>query len=311
MIPAIEIKNLHKNYANTQALAGVDLEIPHGQFFGLLGPNGAGKTTLIQTIVGLVHPSAGKVRIFGAAVDETPLQTKQAIGFSPQEVNVDRFFNVRRTLEFQGGYHGLSPKAAKQLAITLLKQFGLEEKSSQQFYKLSGGMQKRLLIARALMCNPKILILDEPTAGVDVEQRHELWSYLRLLKKRGTTILLTTHYIDEAEELCERIGVINHGKIIELGSPRELMDRYCEPEVKISVEGVITPEEFLDLPQIQVEQNIITAKTKAIGGMVELILSKLLSRPGRRVSDINVKKGNLEEVFIRLTGTSIQQEASE
>lgn len=304
---AIQIQALRKSYGSLAALDGVDLEIPAGQFFGLLGPNGAGKTTLISSIVGLVRPTGGAVSVFGHSVQTEPRAAKRCIGFSPQEINTDRFFNLRRTLEFQGGFHGLSRREAKSLATELLEQFGLAEKAKLQFYKLSGGMQKRLMIARALMSRPRLLILDEPTAGVDVEQRHELWSYLRNLNQNGTTILLTTHYIDEAEALCERIGIINHGRIIELGTPQELIAKYCEAEVEIQVEGDIDGAEFLDYPEAEVRGDRVRARVKRLGPAVETLLSRILAKPGRRVLDINVKKGDLEEVFIKLTGRTLRE----
>jgi len=307
MPSAIHIENLFKHYGSLAALNGVSLEIPQGQFFGLLGPNGAGKTTLISSIVGLVRPSSGLVRVFGHDVAEEPRAAKRFIGFSPQEINTDRFFNLRRTLEFQGGFHGLPRAEAKDLAEQLLQQFGLAEKAKMPFYKLSGGMQKRLMIARALMSRPKLLMLDEPTAGVDVEQRHELWKYLRDLNKNGTTILLTTHYIDEAEALCERTGIINHGKIIELGTPQELIAKYCESEVEIQVEGGIDDSDFADYPEAQVRGDRVKARVKRLGFAVETLLSRILAKPGRRVLDINVKKGDLEEVFLRLTGRTLHQ----
>ncbi len=288
-------------------MQGVDLEIPAGQFFGLLGPNGAGKTTLISAIVGLVRPSAGEVRVFGHSVTEEPRAAKRFIGFSPQEINTDRFFNLRRTLEFQGGFHGLPRREARRLAGELLEQFGLAEKAKLQFYKLSGGMQKRLMVARALMSRPKLLILDEPTAGVDVEQRHELWKYLRDLNKNGTTILLTTHYIDEAEALCERIGIIDHGRVIEPGTPKDLIEKYCDSEVEIAVEGEVKPGEFADLPGTSVAEGRVRSRAKRIGVAAEALLARILSKPGRRVADINVKKGDLEEVFLRLTGKTLRE----
>ncbi|HKX12095.1 MAG TPA: ABC transporter ATP-binding protein [bacterium] len=303
--PAIQIENLHKRYGNLAALQGVDLEIPAGQFFGLLGPNGAGKTTLISAIVGLVKPNEGMARVFGHSVSAEPRAAKRFIGFSPQEINTDRFFNLRRTLEFQGGFHGLARGEARELADKLLHQFGLAEKAKLQFYKLSGGMQKRLMIARALMSQPRLLILDEPTAGVDVEQRHELWKYLRDLNKNGTTILLTTHYIDEAQALCERIGIIDHGRIIELGTPGDLIAKYCDSEVEILVQGPVDAEEFADLPEVSVGQGKIRARTKRLGQTVEFLLQRLLAKPGRKVEDINLKKGDLEEVFLKLTGKTI------
>jgi len=307
MPTAIQITDLHKRYGATAALQGVDLEVPAGQFFGLLGPNGAGKTTLISAIVGLVRPSAGEARVFGHSVSEEPRAAKRFIGFSPQEINTDRFFNLRRTLEFQGGFHGLPRREAKLLAEELVEQFGLAEKAKLQFYKLSGGMQKRLMIARALMSRPKLLILDEPTAGVDVEQRHELWKYLRDLNKNGTTILLTTHYIDEAEALCERIGIIDQGRIIELGTPKDLIEKYCDSEVEIAVEGEMAPGEFADLPGTSVAENRVRSQAKRIGVAAEALLARILAKPGRRVADINVKKGDLEEVFLRLTGKTLRE----
>jgi len=305
---AVQIQKLQKSYKNTQALRGIDLEIRAGEFFGLLGPNGAGKTTLISSIVGLVKPEAGEVKVFDHSVRDNPMEAKRCIGFSPQEINTDRFFNLRRTLEFQGGFHGLKRAESKELAERMLQQFGLIEKARQPFYKLSGGMQKRLMIARALMSQPKLLMLDEPTAGVDVEQRHELWKYLRNLNQNGTTILLTTHYIDEAEVLCERIGIINHGRIIELGTPKELIEKYCESEVEIQVQGEISAEEFRDVPGTELAGSWLKAKSKKIGSTVELLLSRILSKPGRRVVDIGVKKGDLEEVFIRLTGQRLSED---
>lgn len=308
MLAAIDIQNLKKSFKGTEALRGVDLQIREGEFFGLLGPNGAGKTTLIGSIVGLIKPTAGVVHVFGHSVVQNPRAAKRCIGFSPQEINTDRFFNLRRTLEFQGGFHGLTRGEAKDLAQQLLEQFGLVEKAKMQFYKLSGGMQKRLMIARALMSRPRLLILDEPTAGVDVEQRHELWHYLRDLNKNGTTILLTTHYIDEAQVLCERIGIINHGRVIELGSPQDLIDKYCDSEVEISVDGALQAEEFADLPNVWVGGNQVTARAKRLGVAAETLLSRILAQPGRRVEDISVRKGDLEEVFLHLTGRTLAQE---
>jgi len=307
MTHAVEIRKLSKNYKDTRALDGVDLEIREGEFFGLLGPNGAGKTTLINAIVGLVRPNEGEVKVFNHSVSQNPMEAKSCIGFSPQEINTDRFFNLRRTLEFQGGFHGLPRSKSKALAEKLLGQFGLKEKARQQFYRLSGGMQKRLMIARALMSEPKLLMLDEPTAGVDVEQRHDLWTYLRDLNKNGTTILLTTHYIDEAEALCERIGIINHGRIIELGTPKQLIEKYCDSEVEIIVQGELTPEEFKEIPYARVERSSVKATSKRLGTTVEHLLALIIAKPGRRVLDINIKKGDLEEVFIRLTGRRISE----
>lgn len=228
---AISIVNAKKSYGALQALKGIHLEIKKGDFFGLLGPNGAGKTTLISSIVGLCRLSEGKIRVLGHDVEQDYLKSRRIVGYSPQEVNLDRFFSIRKILTFQAGFFGIPRSQRKQLIDRLLTQFRLEDKANQPYYRLSGGMQKRVLIAKALVGNPQILILDEPTAGVDVEQRFELWHFLRGLNRDGTTIILTTHYIDEAEELCQRVGIIHLGEIRELGTPQALIEKYCEKKI--------------------------------------------------------------------------------
>ncbi len=304
---AVSIVRTQKNYGSLTALQGIDLEIPQGEFFGLLGPNGAGKSTLIHCIMGLARPSSGEVRVFGHSVQADPLSAKMEMGFSPQEVNVERFFNLRRTLEFQGGFYGLSREESKNRAQQLLEQFGLVEKASEQFFRLSGGMQKRLLVARAMMSKPRLLILDEPTAGVDVGQRHELWKYLKDLNRDGTTILLTTHYIDEAEALCERVGIINHGKILELGSPQNLVEKYCRSQIHLTLEGTLDAEEFRGIPEVCLSGQEIRAETQSLGITLEKILSVVLSRPGRRLKEVQVRRGNLEEVFLKVTGKTLEE----
>ncbi len=229
---ALEIQSVKKSYGSFVALHGIDLEIPQGEFFGLLGPNRGGKTTLIGSLMGLVRPNSGNIFVFGNAVWPHGLEARRYLGFSPQEMNVDRFFNVQKTLEFQAGFYGFDKKTAKARTEEMLTQFNLKDKAKVQFYKLSGGMQRRLLIARAMMSKPKILILDEPSAGIDVEQRHELWSYLRNLNEGDTTIILTTHYIDEAEALCERVAIIHHGRIIETGNPHDLMKKHSKESLE-------------------------------------------------------------------------------
>lgn len=311
MTPAVSIQSLKKNYGKVQALRKVNLEIPTGEFFGLLGPNGAGKSTLINCIVGLAKPSEGEVRVFGYSVTRQPIPAKSYIGFSPQEVNVERFFNLRRTLEFQGGFYGLSKKEARDRTQEMLEQFGLADKATEQFFRLSGGMQKRLLIARAMMSRPQLLILDEPTAGVDVAQRHELWKYLRDLNRDGTTIILTTHYIDEAETLCERVGIINHGRVLELGSPLDLIEKYSEAKICLKIEGKVSAEEFKDLPGVEIANDCIMATTSKLGPMTEKLLGRVLSQAGRRVRDLSVKRGNLEEVFLKVTGRTLEEEEKE
>lgn len=311
MVPAVEILSLRKKFRKVIALKGVNLKIPQGEFFGLLGPNGAGKSTLINCIVGLAKPSEGEVKVFGYSVRKNPIQAKSSIGFSPQEVNVERFFNLRRTLEFQGGFYGFPPKVAADRAQEMLEQFGLADRASEQFFRLSGGMQKRLLIARAMMSRPRLLILDEPTAGVDVAQRHELWAYLRGLNRDGTSIILTTHYIDEAETLCERVGIINHGRVLELGSPEQLIQKYGESKICVTVVGDLDPAEFAAIPNLHISGQKISVRTQALGATTERLMAILTSKPGRRVQDINVSKGNLEEAFLKVTGRSMKEEARE
>ncbi len=308
---AIVIKSLKKNYQSVQALKGIDLTIKSGQFFGLLGPNGAGKTTLIGSIVGLVRPQSGSVTVLQNEVSSDRSESKKSIGFAPQEVNVDRFFSIRKTLEFQAGFYGYSRSFAKQRAEELLEQFRLTEKAKLPFYKLSGGMQRRLLVARALMNKPKILILDEPTAGVDVEQRHELWEYLRGLNRDGTTILLTTHYIDEAEALCEEVAVINHGLLIERGKPKNLIEKYCEERAEIYLNHSIEINPFAHLKGVIVEKNKILIHGSKIGETIGEVLHLISSIPNERVVDIEMKSGTLEDVFLILTGQSISVDENE
>lgn len=305
---AAKINQVKKNFGNLQALKGIDLEIPSGEFFGLLGPNGAGKSTLINCMTGLAKPTSGEVHIFSHSIKKEPLAAKSLIGFSPQEVNVERFFNLQKTLEFQGGFHGLKPKAARARAQELLEQFGLKEKTKEQFFRLSGGMQKRLLVARALMSKPKLLILDEPTAGVDVGQRHELWKYLKNLNADGTTILLTTHYIDEAQNLCERIGIINHGRLLELGKTQDLINKYTQPKVYVQVDRPLNPAEFKKIENAHINQDRIEATAPRVGPLLEKILNTLRRDPDRRVLDVHVQKGNLEEVFLKVTGEALKDE---
>lgn len=225
---AIEIQGVQKSFGNVHALKGIDLTIRDGEFFGLLGPNGAGKTTLISAIVGLVKPNQGSIRVMDYDIRKNPLQAKRFMALAPQEINIHTYFPISKVMEFQGGFYGLSKKTAAKRAEELLRRFGLWEKRKVGKFKLSGGMQRRLMIARALMSDPKILILDEPTAGVDVELRHELWEFLKESNQAGKTILLTTHYIEEAEMLCDRVGIIHEGKIIACDSPKTLISQHTQ-----------------------------------------------------------------------------------
>jgi len=224
---ALHIEELVKRYpTGVEALRGVSLEIAPGELFGLLGPNGAGKSTLIHCATGLAQPSAGAIRIFGhdAIVDYGP--ARQAVGLAPQELNLDWFLTVEETLDYHAGYFGMPRRERRERTRELLETFSLTEKRDERTRTLSGGMKRRLILARAMMHRPRLLILDEPTAGVDVELRLELWHYVQRINQEGTTILLTTHYLEEAEQLCDRIAFIAEGQIVGEGTSGELAARY-------------------------------------------------------------------------------------
>jgi ABC-2 type transport system ATP-binding protein len=226
-VAALSVKKLEKTYdSGTQALKGIDLEIPEGSFFGLLGPNGAGKSTLIHSIMGLVMPTGGSASVFGHDIVKDYSAARANVGLAPQDINLDWFLTVEGTLDYHGGYYGMPKKQRQERIEELLEAFSLTDKRKTNTRMLSGGMKRRVVLARALMHQPKMLILDEPTAGVDVELRLELWEYMKKTNKQGTTILLTTHYIEEAEELCDNIALINHGKIIQTGTTDELKKHY-------------------------------------------------------------------------------------
>ena len=222
-VPALKIDRLVKRYGDFTAVDGISFEVAEGEFFGLLGPNGAGKTTTINAIVGLAQISGGAISLFGHDVVKDWRAARRQVGLAPQEYNFDRYLNIRDVLIYQAGYYGLKGRAIAERADLLLERFDLASKAKQPYIKLSGGMKRRLTLARALIHQPKLVILDEPTAGVDVELRLELWSLLRELNTNGTTIILTTHYLEEAEELCDRIGIIQHGKLIALETTQELI----------------------------------------------------------------------------------------
>ncbi len=214
VVPALKIEKLRKTYSNgLLALDGVSLEIQSGRFFGLLGPNGAGKTTLINSVVSLARPDSGTVEVFGRDAYKEFREARRMIGVSPQEINLDKFLTVEETLLYHAGYYGVPKEKARERAEDLLERFALTGKRKDRVNTLSGGMKRRVMFARALMHDPRILFLDEPTAGVDVELRYSLWEYIRELNHGGLTIMLTTHYLEEAEALCEEIALINSGRI--------------------------------------------------------------------------------------------------
>ncbi|MBA3473317.1 MAG: ABC transporter ATP-binding protein [Rubrobacter sp.] len=227
VVPALKIEKLRKTYSNgLLALDGISLEIQAGRFFGLLGPNGAGKTTLINSVVSLARPDSGRVEVFGRDAHREFREARRMIGVSPQEMNLDKFLTVEEVLLYHAGYYGVEKRKARERTEELLERFGLVGKRKDRVNTLSGGMKRRVMFARALIHDPEILFLDEPTAGVDIELRYSLWEYIRELNRGGLTILLTTHYLEEAEELCEEIALINDGRIAAQDTSAGLKARY-------------------------------------------------------------------------------------
>jgi ABC-2 type transport system ATP-binding protein len=241
-VSALSIKGLTKTYGGSfTAVRDLELEIPDGAFFGLLGPNGAGKTTLIGAVCNLIRPTAGTVQIFGH--DHDTREARRLVGLAEQDINIDRFIDAEETLIYNAGYYGLGRKEAHRRAKEMLEVFDLTAKAKSRPSELSGGMQRRLLLARALMHRPRLLILDEPTAGVDVELRAELWEYTRRLHAVGTTILLTTHYLEEAEALCDEIALLRGGRIVAHGTAIELRARFGARDIgEVYARAMSTPE---------------------------------------------------------------------
>ncbi len=230
---ALRITDLEKRYpTGVEALKGVSIEIEPGEIYGLLGPNGAGKSTLIHCATGLAQPTGGTIEVFGHDAIHDYAPARQAIGLAPQEVNLDWFLTVEETLDFHAGYFGMPGKERRERTKELLETFSLTEKADERTRTLSGGMKRRVILARALMHRPRLLILDEPTAGVDIELRLELWHYVQKINQEGTTILLTTHYLEEAEQLCDRIAFITDGQIAAQGTSEGLAERYGVPNLE-------------------------------------------------------------------------------
>ena len=244
MTPAVSVSNLKKIYSTgTEALKGISLTVGEGDFFALLGPNGAGKTTLISILTGLAIKTSGEAKIFDASIDLNPVKAKAYIGLVPQEFNFNIFEKVLDIVSTQAGYYGIPRKEALKRSEEVLKDLGIWDKKDEVSQKLSGGMKRRLMIARALIHKPKLLILDEPTAGVDVEMRHGMWDFLRKINKEGTTIILTTHYLEEAEALCRNVAMINKGRIILNEPMKELRARHGDAKLESIYLDLLKQEE--------------------------------------------------------------------
>ncbi len=301
---AIAIRDLTKSYGDVQALDGLSLSVEDGEFFGLLGPNGAGKTTLINTLVGLVRADGGEAEVFGYDVSEDYRQVRDRIGLAPQEYNVDRFFPIQEVLEHKAGYHGYDRKTAKRRASDALEMVGIADKAEKRFHTLSGGMKRRFVLARALVSGPELLILDEPTAGVDVQLRHDLWEIIERMNAAGTTILLTTHYIEEAERLCDRVAIIDQGRNVEVATPDELTNRGTDTlDIRLAEPPTATPTfDSDDVVDVRLEGNRLLVTARGGSRLVPSILRKL-DRTGHEVTELDIRRASLEEVFVELTRT--------
>ncbi len=302
--PAIRIESLSKTYAAKgsqprRALDDVSFDVPRGEIFGLLGPNGAGKSTLINILAGLVVKSSGKVTIWGFDIDRHPRNSKRSIGVVPQEIIFDPFFTPRETLEIQAGLYGIAPRDRK--SDELLAAMHLTDKAKAYARTLSGGMKRRLLVAKAMVHSPPILVLDEPTAGVDVELRRQLWDFVRELNASGVTIVLTTHYLEEAEQLCDRVAIIHHGRVIANEPTRELVAKAQEKAVVVTFDREIAEVPvnscFEDIALLDERTLEITfRKDKVNAG--EVLAS--LTATGLAIVDVSTRDPDLEDVFLSL-----------
>jgi len=300
--PALRVESLWKKYGQVEALRGVSFEIAAGEFFGLLGPNGAGKTSLINVVTGLGRRTSGRVEVFGHDVTRDYLTTRQSIGAVPQELVYDHFFSVRRTLEIHAGYFGVRKPVA--WIEELLDRLELREHQHKTVQQLSGGMKRRLLVAKALVHRPPFLILDEPTAGVDVKLRLSLWELVREVNARGTTVLLTTHNIDEAEELCGRIGIIDRGRFVALDRTENLLRRLNEKKITLVAQSPVAalPESLRGLKASLEDggRRIVVRLDRDPRTLNDALQRVALA--GLALDDFRVEDADLEEVFIRLTG---------
>ena len=304
-IPAVKIRGLKKSFNKVQALNGVDLTINPGEFLGLLGPNGAGKTTIINILTGLVIRQEGLTEIFGKDTVKDYRFTRSKIGIAAQELSIDWFFPIKKLLLFHAGYYGLPISQAKERVDIIIEKLGLGEKKNTRLRQLSGGMKRRYQLAKALIHDPEIIILDEPTAGVDVGLRHELWDYLRQLHSEGKTILLTTHYIEEAELLCERVSIINKGKIIKEGSPNELTMQLGQSGLSVHLSGWDdSKKEILDDFTFTYDDGRLHFTLLDPEKDMATII-KILTKNDCHIQSVSADKASLEDVFLDLTGEKI------
>jgi len=300
---ALRVAGLTKRYGDYLAVDEISLRVDAGDFFGFLGPNGAGKTTTINAIVGLAQIDGGSIEVFGHDVVSDWRAARRLIGLAPQEYNFDRYLSIRDVLIFQAGYYGLRPREVRARADDLLERFGLSSKANQTFVKLSGGMKRRLSLARALIHSPQLLILDEPTAGVDVELRIELWELLEHLNAEGTTIILTTHYLEEAQALCRNLAIIEGGKIIAMEATERLLSLHGRTSLMVTLDrpaSALPPDLLARGVRVAGEPRVLRFESlpaAEIGGVLQRI-----AELGYAVENVETAQANLQDVFLELVG---------
>ncbi|MHC8288169.1 ABC transporter ATP-binding protein [Pseudomonas sp. XS1P51] len=309
MSSALSIRQLTKTYGNGfQALSGIDLDVAEGDFFALLGPNGAGKSTTIGILSTLVNKTSGTVNIFGHDLDKNPAALKRCIGVVPQEFNFNQFEKTFDIVVTQAGYYGIPPKIAKERAEQYLTQLGLWDKRDVPSRSLSGGMKRRLMIARALVHEPRLLILDEPTAGVDIELRRSMWTFLTELNKKGITIILTTHYLEEAEQLCRNIGIIDHGTIVENTSMKQLLSQLHVETFLLDIKNTLqAAPQLLGYPTKLLDGHTIEVQVDKAMGITALFTQ--LAQQSIEVLSLRNKTNRLEELFVSLVEKNLAKVA--
>jgi ABC-2 type transport system ATP-binding protein len=306
---AIDIKGLNKTYAGNsmqapkEALIDINLQIPRGSFFGLLGPNGAGKSTIINIMAGLVIKSSGDVKVWDYEIEREMRQARSSIGIVPQELNIDPFFTPREVLETQAGLYGV-PKSERR-TDEILSAVRLSDKADSYARSLSGGMRRRMLVAKAMVHSPPVLVLDEPTAGVDVELRQQLWSYIRELRNHGTTILLTTHYLEEAEELCDQIAIINKGRLVTSQRTEDLLRSLDSKELIITIDSPLTkvPDELTRFNVELHKNNKLVFRVAPTKVPVESVINAVRGS-GFKIIDLTTKESDLEDIFLLMTSNN-------
>lgn len=301
MLPALKIEKLSKTYADKEVVKGISLEIRPGEIFGLLGPNGAGKSTTINMVTGVTRVGAGKISVFGHDNQDDFVNTRRLTGVMHQEIVVDTFFTIEKALEIHSGYYGIPDDKAWR--HELIERLALGPHLTKGMNKLSGGMKRRFMVAKALIHKPKLLILDEPTAGVDVELRQSLWAFVREMnQKQGTTVLLTTHYLEEAEEMCERVAIMNHGSIIALDKTGELLEQLDEKRFIVHLTNKIEsiPEKLSQFACERLDNGLTLSLKIAKGTTASQVLKELIAT-NLEVREIETRAPSLQEAFLKLT----------